>query len=101
MKNLLNDVSSDSQPPLPKRIKLETDDAQLLSGPIKKGHKSNKASELEKRALGLLQDPRISAVEPQQVMCRMCGHWVKLFKHTDFSPANWNTHAEKCEMRSG
>ena len=58
-------------------------------------------STIEERALVLLNDDRISAVEPQQVLCRMCGHWVKLFRHTDFSPANWRIHAEKCEPRSG
>lgn len=58
-------------------------------------------STIEERALFLLNDDRISAVEPQQVLCRMCGHWVKLFKHTDFSAANWRIHAEKCEPRTG
>ncbi|KAI5121436.1 hypothetical protein M0805_006197 [Coniferiporia weirii] len=115
MKNAHNDTGADPQAPPAKRIKLEQDlgdEGRLLSSSMsappgwqkkKSGKKTSKGpkSTLEERALLLLQDSRISAVEPQQVMCRMCGHWVKLFKHTDFSPANWRTHAEKCELRTG
>ena len=86
------------------------DDAHLLStasenmhdrkpGPRRKRLKLR--STTEDRALVLLNDPRISAVEPTQVLCRMCGHWIQLFKHIEFSPANWRTHADKCEVRTG
>ena len=27
----------------------------------------------------------------------MCGHWVKLFKHTDFSPANFGSSVSGLE----
>ena len=57
-------------------------------------------STTEGRAQELLSDPRITAVDPRQVLCRMCGSWIKLFKHTDYAPANWRTHADKCEIRS-
>lgn len=80
--------------------------ARLLSGSIstpltqlKRRGRLAKSSN-EDRARALLEDPRISAVEPQQVLCRMCGHWIRLFKHIDYGPANWHTHAEKCEVRS-
>ncbi|KAL5498746.1 hypothetical protein ACEPAH_2101 [Sanghuangporus vaninii] len=103
MKNGLDSPDDIAQQPPSKKIKLEEDpveEGRLLSQKRhgKGGRKSK--STIEERALVLLNDDRISAVEPQQVLCRMCGHWVKLFKHTDFSPANWRTHAEKCESRS-
>ncbi|KAL5476734.1 hypothetical protein ACEPAI_2920 [Sanghuangporus weigelae] len=104
MKNSLDSPDDIAQQPPSKKIKLEEDsieEGRLLSQKRhgRGGRKSK--STIEERALVLLNDDRISAVEPQQVLCRMCGHWVKLFKHTDFSPANWRTHAEKCESRSG
>ncbi|TDL24569.1 hypothetical protein BD410DRAFT_94573 [Rickenella mellea] len=54
----------------------------------------------EERAKELLKDTRLAAVEPQQVLCRMCGNWIRLFKHVDYAPANWRSHALKCEIRS-
>lgn len=55
----------------------------------------------EQREQELLTDPRISAVEPKQVQCRMCGHWIKLCRNSDFVVTNWNTHANKCQQRTG
>lgn len=74
----------------------ETVSAATRSG--RRGRRAKKSS--EQRALDLLKDPRLSAVEPAQVLCRMCGAWIKLFKHTDYAAANWRTHAERCEIRT-
>lgn len=119
-------IEPSAQEPPTKRIKLEAkyvslvvlrcvlwthcvlsadDEARLLAGesPPKTRTRRNRKtkSSSDERALELLKDPRLSAVEPRQVLCRMCGSWIKLFKHTDFSAANWRVHAEKCEIRTG
>ncbi len=64
----------------------------------RRGRKPKKTN--EEKARELLQDERLSAVEPQQVLCRMCGHWIKLFRHTDFAKANWLAHAERCSVKT-
>ena len=89
------------------RLNSADEASHLLSGSIstplsnlkRRGRLGRSSS--DERAKALLEDTRISAVEPQQVLCRMCGHWIQLLKHIEFSPANWRTHADKCEVRTG
>lgn len=67
----------------------------------KRGPRGKACMTREQREQELLKDQRISAVEARQVLCRMCGRWIKLCRQSDFVMQNWNTHAVRCQEKTG
>ena len=54
----------------------------------------------EERRLKLLADPRVEAVQPNFVQCKLCHRWLKLTETTDYAPYNWYKHVERCAVRT-
>ena len=54
----------------------------------------------EERKQHLLNDSRLTEVQPHQVMCGLCKSWVRLHNIREYDTYNWRRHAERCEINS-
>lgn len=54
----------------------------------------------ERRADELRRDPQIAAVEPSQVLCKMCNQWIRLQINREYDTWNWQKHAPLCAQRN-
>ncbi len=74
-------------------VKTEATDTPIISG---RQRRTEADREAELRA-----DPRLAAVEPGRVYCKMCSSWIKLNAATGYLPSNWHRHSERCERKRG